>query len=68
MNYKLIKLNYYSYVFQSQVGGDDNAVKAQMMRMIYSVIVSAETYLKHSSISKSGGFNLVINGIKMWKV
>jgi hypothetical protein len=39
-----------------------------LLAMIHALVASAETYLKHDSISKYKGFTLAINGIKVYKV
>jgi len=35
---------------------------------VHSLAASAEVYLKHNSISKYGGYSVLINGIKIFKV
>jgi len=52
---------------EGQVDGGDDEVMEAMLTMLHSVIASTEAHLLHKSISASGGFRLVINGLFVWK-
>lgn len=45
---------------------DEGAVKKQMMQMVHSLMVSAETFMMHPSISRHGGYRLLIRGLRIW--
>ena len=47
---------------------DEGAVKKQMMQMVHSLMVSAETFMMHPSISRHGGYRLLIRGLRIWMV
>jgi len=46
---------------------DEETVKRQMMKMVHSAIVSTETFMMHPSISKHGGYRLLIRGLRILK-
>jgi hypothetical protein len=47
---------------------NEEKVMERMLSMVHSLAASAEVYLKHNSISKYGGYSVLINGIKIFKV
>jgi hypothetical protein len=47
---------------------NEEKVMTTMLSMVHSLAASAEVYLKHNSISKYGGYSVLINGIKIFKV
>jgi len=52
---------------QKIVGGSDSEMKEAMLKMIHSLIVGTESFFRHQSISKTGGFRFTINGVGIWK-
>ena len=46
----------------------DRAVNMKIYQTVHKTLVSAETFLKHKSISSKGGFIIKLNGIRVLKV
>jgi len=46
---------------------DDEEVTNRIFKTVHRILVEAQTYLKHSSISQFGGFKIKLNGIRILK-
>ena len=43
-------------------------VVEQMFTLVHQTLLQSQTFLKHHSISSAGGFNILLNGIRVLKV
>ena len=46
----------------------EKKVVEKLFSLIQQTLLQAQTFLRHHSISSSGGFNLLLNGIRILKV
>ena len=46
----------------------DKTVLEKLFSLVQQTLLQAQTFLRHHSISSSGGFNLLLNGIRILKV
>ena len=55
-------------IVKIQLGQSEEDITKKILTSVQEMFIDAETYLLHSSISKTGGFTIVLNGIRVLKV
>ena len=46
----------------------EKTVLEKLFSLVQQTLLQAQTFLRHNSISSSGGFNILLNGIRVLKV